>query len=485
MGPQITITKLVIQESGCYNNLLSRPYEAVANNATLSLISQQMEQHSRIDPTQHASASLFSGMGNGIVLPRATPGGVIAIPDGWSSQRFRFVMNVEIQDRGVVYYYIFQGYSEYKGVSFNNTLDDEMKFFINGYVRISRSVDYSSITGGFVDVVTESAQVVNGRYIHNTTQQDVYGLRPMDLFIGVQSNYITQDYDFAHRDAKIDDVRLKKNRDSFTSRRANSLPSSFVSNAVNSYRDASMIAEAGSESGDLYGRCSINANEKLPDYNIFIQTLSNLHGITGTTTFTLNDLAHIDPQIAQKTDYCRLGDAVHVNYTESSSPWGGTTVQAQLATMLGNAIPALMSEHFIGEVKFSSHNLTFGAVVDTDVERLLNFNMGSMPSLAPAFVRRLEAEIIPDLTFGGKEVYTLEFHGNLYGDSFITLGVGSYPPLEFVVPSFCDSLIVPVVSTDERSFTDLAGSLEHIVNHTRLGTMYAPEPTATNNYSDF
>lgn len=465
----LKLVSLMLQDTGTYNNMVSRPYHAMADANTLDNLGRRIEDVTRVNPLTKINGGLISGLCGQLVVPSANWDSRIHIPNGWNEQRLRFVMEVHYDSHFGTEVYFFQGYTEFKGISLNGTIDPDMVFFINSYIRVNRVFDSTgSYSGGFRDTIVESAQVIDGR-VHSTVNSAVYTLRPEDLFTGIQSNYIGSMHDVYGSGNVVDD-RINKATDVIKSRRANAVPSNYLSKVVETYRQASSYADFGAGSDDIYSTAIQSSYEGNPYENPFIRTISDLRGMSNITFFTMNDLARIDPTINTRTHYQRLMETVRLHRTgDTNDNWTAATLDTQLATIVTHSVSALMIENMIVSVGFHSTNLTLNGQLDT---RLWPggqaVTTADMRQYYTNFVRRFEAEVMPDITMNGTIPVDLVVHADLNGETRIDLSINGGPHEVFVTPSFCDALMAPVVTTNNNDYNGLVAGIEEIVNYCGL-----------------
>jgi hypothetical protein len=54
---------------------------------------------------------------------------------------------------------------------------------------------------------------------------------------------------------------------------------------------------------------------------------------------------------------------------------------------------------------------------------------------------------------------------DLFGDTVIHLSIGNGANVTFTTPSFCDSLMVPVISSNKESYNGLIHDFDNLMNH--------------------
>lgn len=467
------VAQLLIQETGCYGQQYSRPYKAVTDQRTLDNLSNRITDVSRGSPTAKVTGGLISGLCGGLMMPSANWDSQLIIPNGWNERRLRFVLEVRNVTGFGEDIYFFQGYSEYMGISHLNTIDDRMVFYINSFMRVSRSRDYSGMSSaGFRDIVSETAQVINGRY-HVQSTGEVFGLRPEDLFIGAQSNHISEAL-MTSNEGHVVDTRLNQAGEVFRSRRTNAIPSNFLSRVIDSYRSANMMADFGTGTDDIYSRAIQSSHEPSPFENPFIRALSDLQGMHAVTTFSMRDLLTLDPNVQHNTQFLELASTVRLHQVGETEDWAAANLKTQLATVVTNAVSGLMVECMMVEVAFHCTNMTLNGMPDTRfLSTPVGFTAANPMMYSMNFINRFESEVLPDLTQAGHIPVSITVHADLYGETMVEISIDGDMATPYTTPSFCDALLSPVVTTNSGDYHALVNGVESIVNTTGQ-TNYAP-----------
>lgn len=459
----IRIEKMLIQETGTYNQMYRRPYEAVVTGDAVRDLSQRIEVLTNGDSTTKISSNMVAGLSHGLFIPTATVSqeNFVTIPNGWQERRLRFIMEVHVTESIGTTVYFFQGYTDHVGVSLEGSIDDQMYFFINSYIRINRSIN--PMTHQYRDIITESAQVVDGKFVSNN--RALYALRPEDLFTGIRSNYFQAAYQHLEH-KKFVDTQLNKSVNNFRSNRKYGVPATYLAQTLENYRQAQDLAAYGQDTSDILSRAATLNYEPMLDENEFIRTISNHRGMMNVTNFTLRELAMIDPTVNQRIIYNPISHGAVVHQVGQTEGWQGSNFYTQLATVLINSISSLMMEHMLTVLSITSTNHSVGGGIITEIgEHYQSVTTADMRPYINRFVQRLEMEVIPDVTFGGQVSFWFQVHADLLGETRVCLSINSEPVVEYVAPSFCDSITAPIVTSNREDFDGLVHGIEQIVNN--------------------
>ena len=326
------------------------------------------------------------------------------------------------------------------------------------------------------DIVTESAHVINGAIHYQNLNQNGYMMRPNDIFAGISSAYLEGTYNSTGMGgAGFTDTRIKLKPESVRSSRQNNLPANYVAKIVDNYRTSKQLAEFGQGDYDIFTRCNELTYEEPVTENPFIRAISNVKGIPNATSFTFTDLERLDPAIHSVSNYITLGatQAAQLHQVGQTSYWNGADHETLTATVLSNAVPAIMMDMLISKVQFRSTNHDTAGIVNTVLIDAKSMTNSDITQNLEIFKRRFEKEIMFDITYGNQELYMLEMTVDLFGDSVITLALGNNPPVTYSTPSFCDSLLTPVITTNKDNFFGVVHDFETIMNNLGSTTSYS------------
>lgn len=466
MNSQIFVASMLIQETGTFNQLYARPYEAQTQNETLEMLTRRLESTMNGDPSARIHGSLIAGLSSGLVMPNASWERRLSIPNGWNERRLRFIMEVHVQAAFNTDIYYLQGYSDHVGVTLTGSIDPNMPFFINSYVRIGRSPDYSGM-GLTRDQVIETAQVINGQFhITDAVSGQVFTLRPGDLVIGIQSSYISETFDQGISPAlgRALDTRNTGLPSTIRSNRSNAIPSNFIANYISGFRSAAYASEFGQGNDDVYSRAIQGMHEPSPYENPFIRALSQVTGIPNTTAFTMNDLVSIDPDAASsgRVSYQPARDVFQLHQTGQTEDWGGANLKTQLATLLINSVSGLMVDCMLKFVAIDTTTLTIDGQPCTRIINAQSFTNLNLAAHFQRFIERFNTEILPDITFNGNIAIDALIAIDLYGQSTVDISIDGDARVPYAAPSFCDSIFSPVVTTNPSHYHGLVQGMEYI-----------------------
>jgi hypothetical protein len=458
----IKIIKLICQETGTYNPQFLRPYETYVDQNSINTIADRVNRANSDTCTPY----LFSGIASNILTPSATAQQQVPIPQGWNERRIRFILEVEVTGNlGITHIDYYQGYTNYLGISNAGNIDPNMDFIINSVTRVKRASIRTPYGMEIRDTISDSANILNGE-IYSTISPSVYSMRPQDVFSGIQSNYLKQGYDGNNQ---VYDTRIQFGNSNIASNRNNNISSNFISSVIEGFKHSQNLAMFGQDDTQIIDRArqTVMAEDSDIDTNIFLRKLASVKGYGSPTNFNMKDLLAIDPGAASNTHFVALGQTAKMNLHQAgqTSFWNGSDRETQIATILSNAVPAIMMECLFSKVGFKSTNSDMSGKANTVFYDGKSLTNADLTTSYQVFKKRLETEILFDITYGNQDTYMLDMYVDMFGETKIALSIGGNPMTCFTTPSFCDSLVTPVFTLNTDSFYKLSHDFESIINN--------------------
>ena len=472
-GTQLKVTKFILQESGTYNPVYSRPYTSRISPYDLDCIAN------RVSDTRAGNITgvLLAGAASNILSPSVKPANVLPVINGWDTRRIRFMLELStITSTGAEWLYVYQGYTSHLGVTQQGAVDPTMEFIINSFMKITRVREHTYSGVGVTDIVTESAQVINGRF------QSVTGvnflIRPTDIFSSIQYNHINTAYRYTDPDDSIIDTRLRLGITPKRSKRANALPSSYLASVLDSYILASAFNDYGQRNEDIYDKAKQRCYERSLTDNPLLHRLEGIQGRPDANSFVLGDLMAIDPGAYAVMRYAALGDTAirQLPHQGQTQYWHGTDRETVISSVLANAIPALMMEVMIQKMVFTATNHSIGGHVIIVVEDVMALTTANISTNIDVFKARLEKEVLYDLSYGNQDLYGIKVSSDVFGDTYIDVSINNGPSIRYTVPSFCDSIMTPVVTSSRNNLEEITNDMEQIMNHVRDANSHVTIP---------
>lgn len=466
------IEKLVITDVGRHLPQFSRPYvTTIDNGRNLMDMANRIQQNN--STTTHAS--LFGGIAGQLVSPSAAPQGSIGIANGWDTRRLRFILEYHVQmNTGAYCIYYIQGYTDHPGIIMhgpNSKFDDNMLFFINSITAIQRSTVNTGLGTEIVDRVLGFDQLLSRNVFSMPNMYEptnYYSLRPTDIFNGISNNYISQ----AMPGDMVIDTRNGMLNGVQSSKRDNNISSVYLSKIAN----AAIVGEQMAEYGGNNMHSQIEQSkqfvmENFVNENPFITALfsTNSGPMSNKSAFTIRDLENIDPGLSNRANYLAIGEQQKftIDVRGDSQYWSNTDRETQVAAIISNALPALLTECMMYAIKLRATNRTFDSDNVIQIANAKSIVGTNGIKLFELFKGRLASEVIADFTYNGMETYDLDIDADIMNNIRIGISLNGGPMCYYDTPAYCDSLLTPLITTSSHQLQSMSHDFELITNYAK------------------
>ena len=453
----LRITKLIIFETGTYNKLYRRPYATTVTGDVVAAM------HEAIDASRDFSPATLAKFSNQIIRPSANPEKEIYIPGGFEERRLKFMMEVEYERYGAgKICEIITGYTDHPGITNSGHIDPRMTFFINNIMKV-RNTTMRTATGlqSFSNVVESNQVLADNSYTNVRSSIREQRMRPEDVFATMGRVFISG----IEGEETTYDARVALTNIPVFSKRSNNSAAVFSSDILSSYSQAQLEARADSSQDEMTNRARTLSSTDQISKNPFLYALSQIREtVVNLNTFTFGELKTIDMNVDHVTiaRSQAMMQSNNMHRSGQTADWGGSDVITNTATVLATAVPSLMTDLALMVVGFKATNREIGGrtvVVPTDAQGFGNSDVSENMRI---FLNRLQSEILIDVSYNNQIDYDLEMHVDLLGDAIIRLSMGAENPVDFVIPSFCDALLTPVVSMDNNRIVQLARDFQSL-----------------------
>lgn len=459
------ITDIIWRPTGTYNDMFLRPYQMTMDNDYYN-----RQFGTIVDAVAHTPAGNLDGSTLATSLagvfgisqaPESTTS--IGIANGWGEKRYTFVLEVrcEYQTGGSTLYKI-QGYTDYAGLSLSSmNIDPNMVLYINNIMTL-REDTQSFASGSVKTPVLLSDQKLmfdNGTSFNNAKQELI---RPADVYQIVDYKSMIE----AGDTSRVFNTGNTINALPKFSRKSNDVPTTFAANMLNA---AITCIPNGNIHNDVALRKDAMSflRENSTVSNEFLHRLAD-HQATGIASgsFRWRDLTTLDPSILARHDCIKVVDdsemfdnsfATVQHSAGSSEWWHGANVESRWAATLTHAVPSILMACGLGSVAFVATNHSGQTQV-----KILNgdsFSGFNAETNFMKFSNRLSREILADLSFADTMGYYVEVFCTFGGDTKVRVSVNGGHTIDYVAPTFCDSLFSPVVTANSSHSSGLASNL--------------------------
>jgi hypothetical protein len=460
-GGELRITKLLMFETGTYNQQWRRPYQTTLDGSTFNMMEE------RLAGTNRFVSSHLAGVAGQFVRPMATPETAVQIAGGWNERRMRFIMEVEYRYAvGCTIVENILGYTSHRGV-INNAVDHDMDFFINSIVHVRRTQENTPLGMATQASVIESSHVLaDQRYMNVAQGVKDQRLRPSDVYMAMTRNHLDP------TQGQVFDARTVMTSAPEKSKRSNVVPATYMANILDKYQAAAITVDRSVQDVQqevlhiARGYVAEDPTGKDP----FLKALSSSRGQPLSHTFTYRDLMRLQPNVETVTmamiqAQTQRQNALPTHYAGDTSEWGGADGLTLAATILSQSVPGLLMDLAITFVAFKASNMNFGigqghSPVFIQIGNAEGFSTADLGQQIEHFKIRLEHEILNDISYNNGISYSIDMVVDLLGETRVSISMDGGPMMPFVTPSFSDALIAPVITSDQNRVVKISQDFE-------------------------
>lgn len=496
----VSISKCLLIETGTYNDPQYRPFVSEYDAMSQSIFLDKVANVNRVTP------QLLAGVAGQVIQPSAETYGNIAVPNGWDSRRFAFMIEVHTTNRaGHVSRQYITGWTDIPGATFSGAIAPDMRLFVNNVVRVTDNNTGFSMgpNGGMTTTVTETAHVITppssmmSAYGQMGGAPNIEMLTPHDVMTCMVANNAAFQFDQVYN--LTTGVTTSTPR---LSRRVNCLPSHYVSDTLNAVSRAMLTDESAmgtpmaATATDIYATAASALAENSVGVDPFFEFLRQRTSFSQFFSLQWSELKQIQPYLDsdQITMIIYKKDQLlrQVATRGDSEMWTSSASEAIIAYKLAYAIPAIMSALMVTEFACSATSLTeTGLPTVSQVSRYDSFVKGiNHQPLLQRLIDRIVTEIFPDITQGGQIPLSIIFDASLFEDIQITVHIAGRYPTPFRLPLFADAHYCPMVTTNGNVIRDIATSMEQMTalvgyNNAPTAHMNKPEGLQPLSFTDF
>lgn len=475
---RMRVTRLFFVETGTYNDMALRPYGTHLDPTVLSVFQEATRGGTVVLPSTMASAA------NSFIRPNTEAMGMVSIDQGWDSRRLRFMMEVEHSDfaGGVTVQYL-TGYTDHVGISFGGHVDPNMRMYINSSI-ITNRVEMMTPSGRMMtQSVRDASHVLYGENTpgFGARSQSPQTMRPEDVFNTMGVSMMLHDLPGETYDVRptFGGNRIKK------SRRSNGSAPIYLSRLLESRTMAVEAAQSDAGINEVMASAAESVREAMVDQDIVLRQLSLQTNLAHGGHFTFAELGQVQPEV-HHDDITKVvlaqGPVRDPSHQRGETEyWSGTNNETVAATILSHAVPALMADLMFTKVSFQASNQTIGGEFHVQVLGVQSFTANvDLSHYIRVFIHRVTTEIMRDLSRNNTMEVSVIGHFDMLGESRIEVGVGSPHLVPYVIPSFADGLMTPIMTNDHRNLQILATDIDNlcdnlgVANLSPQNTSYAP-----------
>lgn len=468
------ISRFYFQQTGTYDKQYRRAYSLSIDDKLINQLEEAVVTSTKLNPSEFAHPT------KQLISQSAQPEQSISIINGFDTPRLRFWMEIESIDQldnsNVT---VVMGYTDHADLSMGGMIDPRTTFFINNVMRTRRHNAVTPIGNQMRTNVLTSEQLIvdtdyhSGGGVFNPQRSTL--MTPARIFDRMRTSDIQMaaaEYYGSGSGSFLVDTTVSVNNRPTYNQRAHNLGSTYAADILNTFigtrlssKDSGQDVDPESFFRDCKNQVVTNSYEQdcfLSFLNSrksgFLSSASN----SGPNTFKLEDLAAFDPGYFNVMK--QIDDKKGLSHAGMSANWGYSTPEATFAANLATSVAGLMTSQGFHRLGFQATN---GAYMSAQHEVLFNTaygvsgQVGAGPELT-AFRHRLEHEVLNVLSYGNQLGYEVYVTCDMAGETWIKLRLNGGEEELYVTPTFCDALMAPVTTLDEKHACAVASSLHDL-----------------------
>lgn len=463
-GPGIRVTKCFIHETGTYNPQYRRPYQTCLTGPALGAIQERLHGMSRFDP------AMMGGIANQFIQPAATPEKMIDIPQGWSDQRLRFMLEVEhTEPIGTKTKELILGYTSHHGVSHMGSIDPQMEFYVNSVIQVRDKIVPTAFGNQQqASVINSSHVLVDNNFggIYNNAGGDQW-IRPEDVYVVMNRSHL----DGYNHGETLFDARNAARRMAVKSRRSNCLATNYMATILEGYnhavKDNSAFSAVAPSQEEIFTKARGYTQEAIAARDFFLSAIANMRNMPVGNSFRWGELLSLDPDAERNTRVVLMAPAQRTTMHQAgqTADWGAVDRSTVVATILAHGVPGLLMDLGLTQVAFMATNRVIGCQTHVAMQHVQGFSQNiDLAPFAQAFELRLQNEILRDISFDNQTDFHVEMVVDLVGETRINVSVDGQPPVDYTAPSFCDALSAPIATCNSELTSTMASDFDSLVN---------------------
>lgn len=482
----LKVTKAWFIETGTAPDMVSRNF---TTHVTPEAVHQFAE---RTRGGELITEDNLAGVAGTIIQPDANFERQVAIANGWNNPRYRFLLRVANPEtpNGVVYYY--SGYTDTPNWSIvSNDFAPDMRMYFNNAIQVNVAMRHTPT--GPVPYVTvhECSHMIHPATLgamspsdFNTTfnpnngfgvQNQPSTLRPSDLMTTISSGEKNKMAGISN-DLFLD---MRTGVDLCKSSRRNALPSYYLHKTTDAFiYGANQVADQQGVHNPAapYDIAAGYAAERSAFADRFFSLLAVDYGYhqNGFVTWQEFNRAHPEVQMDGVTYVFTRGEAQkHDVYISDrgnfDSMVGDRRPQTLLITQIMQSIPGVLLESLISFARIRVTNTTVDNSVIVSIVDPMSFAdlpEGYLITQIPHLEQRLKHIIFNDIAFSNYVPFDLSLTVDIFGESFALLGYNGQPQVPYSIPTYCDSMLSPIVTTNGNVLGTMANDVRYLVGQT-------------------
>lgn len=463
------ITKLLFVQTGTYNDMASRPYYTNLDRETVSQVQEATEGGTNL------TASSLAGVAGSILKPKAEPEGLVYIENGWGEPRLRFMMEVEHESSlGAGHTQILCGYTDFLGATYSGAIARDMRMFFNTSLTVRNITEVTPLGRVVRSNVSDASHLIRGPYepAYGFGGNVAHTMRPEDLFCKMETGMLGGD---------VMDLRSTFSPGVKKSRYSNGLAPTYMSRVMQAYKNAFDTDDYSASADNILREARGSVREGMVSQDLFLNQLTRNSQLRENGSITYGELLQLDPTVDSRAVVNLIGETHkhELHHSGQTEHWTGSSMETIAATVLSHSVPAIMMDLMLTRVCFMATNETYGGQYEVKVLGAAGFS--ERVDLSPyleKLINRITVEVLRDLTRNNNISISLQMDVDVIGETRISISMNGQPAIDYVTPSFCDALTVPVITHDEMTLNTVASDVETLMGE--VSSSYQQHNTPSN-----
>lgn len=508
----IRVVSLLITPTGEYNQQVMRPWITDYNHRNMNAVYEavgrslhnfrQMKDAGKIDPRQRymITPETLSQASNTFIQPSGEWESHVHLNNkgNWNNQVCRFMMAIEILEGQTIAprQYVLIGHTDRMGLrpdmfgAATGSIDHDMEFTINTMYETRETLSGGNYGQRERTLVACNQILVNDYYKGpGELPSTVHRMRPMDV---VNSIHLSSIPELMNRNVTVTDSRSVNTTIPAKSRVENANPNTYMSQILSGLTQGKEQANALNRRGDAFELAAQQVQEGSHHRDPFLTAISEFNAGAGTNKFRFRDLLRMDPNAERDeittiqwreqprmVGQCKPGQDMHI--AGETNNWTDNTRSAQLATLIANMLPSMMTPLAVRRCEIYASNKH---VTHLNPEPFIGISGldGMLPGTSvrnhgPVLEMQVKQQIISQLLDDGR--YEISVTCDLMGEVWISLDLEFEGKSDFVVPAYASALTSPVVTRNVNNLIKLAGEFNTLQTEVFPQQQAAPQRSST------
>ena len=461
------LVKVQLFQTGTYNQMQRRSYVTSVDGAAI----QQLNELTH--GGQNLSRAAIAPVASQIVTASSSPIGQAIINGGWDNARCRILMEFEQTSfNGAKMRKVVTGYTDHLGINpGTNSIDPNMCIHINQIVDLMDSVVPTSYGSAIQTAVRGCDQILFGNYDRHGRLPNDYMIRPGDIFNNSNSQMALMNY---AREGQFADLRSTFVNGAVRSRRDNLNPTAYTHRLLRAAAAARLTEDDNGPDTlqSVNDQAAGIANDAPMSGDTVLRELNNRFDLNKRGFITWRDLISYYPHVmAPGFIKVNLFGGVHarrqLHASGASEYWNGDNVETVIATMLGNALPGILTENMIYRIGLYISNVGIGGtpevVITTPPQSMVS---GDVPF---EYLERMKSmiitELMPGLTANGWRKIAIHVNADVMDEISIGVSVEHQPVIDYVIPSFADNTFSLVTTNSLDQVYGIVADITNLTNN--------------------